>query len=142
MTASDLVSDVGAIAAFSAVGCALLLAGYALVDVLTPGKLHELIWEQRNSNAAALVSANLVAVGLIVVTAIRSSYDELGPGLISTAVYGLLGLAFMAITFVLVDVLTPGKLGALLVSSEKHPAVWVTCAAHVVMAAMICAAIN
>lgn len=142
MTASDLIWDVGAIAAFAAVGCVLLLAGYALVDVLTPGKLQELIWDQRNTNAAALVTSNLVAVGLIVVTAIRSSYDELGPGLISTAVYGLLGLVFMAVSFVLVDLLTPGKLGELLVGTDKHPAVWVTCAAHIVIAAMICAAIH
>ncbi|MBD2758460.1 DUF350 domain-containing protein [Yimella sp. cx-573] len=142
VTASDLLSDVGAIAAFAALGSVLLLAGYALVDVLTPGKLHELIWEQRNVNAAILLSANVIAVAMIVVVSIRSSYDGLGEGLISTAAYSVLGLIFMAISFVAVDALTPGKLGHLLVERERHPAVWVSASANLATAAMICAAIN
>lgn len=142
MNFSDLMSDVGAIAAFAVLGTALLMLGYVLVDVLTPGKLGRQIWIERNANAAMLLAANLIAVGLIVTVSIISSHDGLADGLISTAVYGVLGLVFMGLGFVALDLATPGKLGALLVQEERHPAVWVSCAAHLATAAMICAAIN
>lgn len=142
MTASDLLYDVGAIAAFAIVGCALQALGYFMTDLLTPGRLADIIWRERNQNAAILVSANLIAVDLIVFTAIRSSHDGLAAGLLSTAVYGILGLVFMALSFFALDALTPGKLGALLLQEDRHPAVWVSAAAHIAVALMICAAIS
>lgn len=141
MDLNDLLRDAGAIAAFGAVGLVLMGLGYALIDVLTPGKLHELIWERRNANASLLVAANTLSVALIVVTAVRSSYDGLGDGLVSTLVYGVMGLAIMAVCFLVVDAATPGKLGELLTGEDRHPAVWVTAAAHLGVALIVCAAI-
>lgn len=142
MNAGDLLYDVGAIAAFGAVGLLLMAAGYGVVDALTPGSLRELIWDKRNGNAALLLSSNMLAVAIIVVTAIRSSYDGLANGLISTGVYGLLGLAIMAVCFVVVDAFTPGRLGDLVTDAERHPAAWVGASSHLSVALIVAAAIS
>lgn len=142
MDAGDLLYDVGAIAAFGAVGLVLMAAGYGMVDALTPGRLRDLIWEQRNSNAALLLSSNMLAVAIIVVTAIRSSYDGLGEGLLSSAVYGLLGIVIMAVCFVVIDAFTPGRLGDLVTHAERHPAAWVGASSHVSVALIVAAAIS
>ena len=47
-----------------------MAAGFMLVDMLTPGKLRELIWIHRNSNASLLLAANQLGIAVIVFTAI------------------------------------------------------------------------
>nr|WP_228531877.1 DUF350 domain-containing protein [Micromonospora sp. ANENR4] len=127
--------------AYGAVGVVLMAIGYVLVDLATPGKLHELIWTERNRNAALLLSSNLLGVGTIVVAAIVASDDDFTLGLVGAAAYGILGLVIMAAAFVLLDVATPGKLGELLVDPEPHPAVWVSATVHLATGAIIAAAI-
>ena len=58
--------------------------GYLLVDLLTPGKLRDLIWVESNPNAALLLAANQLGIALIVFTAIFTSYENFGEGLAST----------------------------------------------------------
>ncbi|BFV58193.1 hypothetical protein KCMC57_up32970 [Kitasatospora sp. CMC57] len=137
----DIVNGLGVAAAFGAVGVVLLLLGVGLVDALTPGKLGHQIWVERNRNAAVVLSSALIGIGGIVFTAIMSTYDDFGKGLIATATFGLLGLVLMAVAFWLLDVVTPGKLGAVLVDPEPHPAVWVTASCNVAVAAIIAASI-
>ncbi|MET8062917.1 DUF350 domain-containing protein [Micromonospora sp. NPDC005313] len=137
----NLVTDLLVTLAYGVVGVVLMAVGYVLVDVATPGKLHELIWVERNRNAALLLSSNLVGVGTIVVAAIVASANDFKLGLIGAAAYGILGLVIMAAAFVLLDVATPGKLGDLLVDPEPHPAVWVSATVHLATGAIIAAAI-
>ncbi|MFC0100851.1 DUF350 domain-containing protein [Micromonospora marina] len=137
----NLVTDLLVTLAYGAVGVVLMAIGYVLVDVATPGKLHELIWTERNRNAALLLSSNLLGVGTIVVAAIVASADDFTLGLIGAGAYGITGLVIMAAAFVLLDVATPGKLGELLVDPEPHPAVWVSATVHLATGAIIAAAI-
>ncbi|MDH2388041.1 MULTISPECIES: DUF350 domain-containing protein [Streptomyces] len=138
---SDIVSGLGRAGAYGALGVVLLILGMALVDVLTPGRLTRLIWERRNRNAAILLSSALLGVGGIVFMSIWTTYDDFGKGLVSTAAFGLLGLAMMAVAFWVVDLLTPGKLGATLVDEEPHPAVWVTASCNLAVSAVVAASI-
>ncbi|MFJ1706750.1 DUF350 domain-containing protein [Kitasatospora sp. NPDC088346] len=138
---NDIANGLGHAAVFGAVGIGLLLLGVGLVDLLTPGRLGRQIWEERNRNAALVLSSALLGIGGIVFTAILYTYDEFGKGLASTALFGLLGLVLMAVAFWLVDLLTPGRLGAILVDPEPHPAVWVTAACNVSVAAIVAASI-
>ncbi|GGU99239.1 MULTISPECIES: DUF350 domain-containing protein [Streptomycetaceae] len=138
---NDIVHGLGAAAAFGGVGVVLLLLGVGLVDLLTPGKLGRQIWVERNRNAAVLLSSALLGIGGIVFTAILYTYEEFGKGLASTALFGLLGLVLMAVAFWAVDLLTPGKLGAILVDPEPHPAVWVSASCNLAVAAIVAAAI-
>lgn len=139
---TPLLLDLLATLAYGVVGIALMGIGYALVDVATPGRLHELIWADRNRNAALLLASNLAGVGIIVVAAINASADDLVMGLVGAGAYGLVGLLLMAIAFMLLDLLIPGRLGEILVQPEPHPAVWVSAVVHVASGAVVAAAIS
>ncbi|MFF5176906.1 DUF350 domain-containing protein [Micromonospora sp. NPDC000316] len=136
-----LVTDLLVTLAYGVVGVALMALGYVLVDVITPGKLHEQIWIERNRNAALLLASNLAGVGIIVVAAITASDNDFVLGLVGATAYGILGLVIMAVAFLLLDAITPGKLGELLVDPQPHPAVWVSAVVHVATGAIIAAAI-
>ncbi len=137
-----LVTDLLLTLAYGVVGIALMGVGYGLVDLATPGRLNQLIWNERNRNAALLLTSNLLSVGTIVVAAIVASEDDFLVGLIGAASYGFLGLVVMAAAFLLLDLATPGRLGEILVDPEPHPAVWVTAAIHLAAGAIIAAAIS
>lgn len=127
--------------AYGVIGVAMMALGYVLVDLATPGKLRDLIWVQRNPNAALLLVSGLIGVGIILTTAIVGSADDLIAGLIDTLVFGLLGLILMSLSFLLIDAVTPGKLGDELSSPNMHPATWVSATTHVVIAVIIAASI-
>lgn len=137
----NIFEEAGAALAYCGVGVALMALGFVLVDVLTPGRLGELIWTQRNRNASVLLASNLLGVAIIVVAAIAASEDGLADGVISTAVYGVIGLLVMGAAFLLLDAITPGRLGAILSDDTPHPAVWVTAVVHVAVGAVVAAAL-
>ncbi len=138
----DFAVGVGGTVAYAAVGIVLMGLGYGLVDLLTPGKLGELIWRERNPNAALVLLSGLAGVGLIVVTAILTSDDAIGRGLVSTIVYGLLGILLMGVSFLLLDAVTPGKLGETVTEGTLHPAAWVTAVVHLAVAGIIAASVT
>lgn len=127
--------------AFGVIGVAMMALGYVLVDLATPGRLRDLIWVQRNPNAALLLVSGLLGVGVILTTAIAASAEDLVAGLIGTLAYGVLGLILMSLSFLLIDLITPGKLGEELATPTLHPATWVSAGSHLVIAVIIAAAI-
>ena len=126
---------------FGLVGVALMAAGFALVDALTPGRLRELIWVRRNGNAALLLLANQLGIAAIVFTAILTSYTSFAKGLASTVLFGLIGIGIMALAFLVLDWLTPGKLGDVICADEPHPAARVSAATHFGADLIVCASI-
>ncbi|MEU8094859.1 DUF350 domain-containing protein [Micromonospora chalcea] len=137
----DLLDGAWQSIVFGIVGVALMAAGFLLVDVLTPGKLRELIWVRRNGNAALLLAANQLGIAGIVFTAVLTSYSSFTKGLASTVVFGLVGLLVMALAFVVLDLLTPGRLGDVIAAEESHPAAKVSAATHFGAALIVCACI-
>lgn len=160
----DLVKEGGAALAYGAVGVGLMALGFLVVDLLTPGKLGQLIWAERNRGAGLVLAAKLLGVGAIVTTAILTSEDDLGEGLVSTVVYGVLGIVLTSLAFIVLDAITPGRLGAIVVEAVAgdagderdapattsqatagggmHPACWVVAATDLATAAIIAAAIS
>ena len=138
---SDLLSGAGRSIVFGVVGIGLMALGFLLVDVLTPGKLRELIWVDRNPNAALLLAANQLGIAAIVFTAIFTSYDSFAQGLASTVIFGIIGIAIMGLAFLVLDWLTPGKLGDVICTPERHPGATVTGASHFGAALIVCACI-
>lgn len=132
---------IGAVA-YSVVGIVLMVLGYLVTDWLTPGKLGELIWTERNKNAAVLLTSNVLGVGLIVVGAIWASEGGVVRGVVSTFVYGVIGLGAMAVAFLILDWLTPGKLGDILTDDELQPAVWVNASMHLALGGVIAMALS
>ena len=139
---TDLAGDIAAGLAYCGVGLVLLAVGFFVIDVLIPGDLADLIYRERNFNAAVTVASGLVAIGTIVVVAILTSEDSLGEGLASTAAFGVLGILLLAIAFKLVDLVTPGELGEICSDPEHQPAVWVTVATQLALGAVVAAAIS
>ena len=137
----DLLEGAGRSIVFGLVGIGLMAVGYLLVDILTPGKLRDLIFVERNPNAGVLLAANQLGIAAIVFTAIFTSYDSFGEGLASTVIFGLVGIVIMGVAFLVLDMLTPGKLGEVICSPERHPAAIVSAASHFGAALIICACI-
>ncbi len=138
----DVAFDVVATLAYAVVGTALMVLGYVVVDLLTPGRLADLIWRDRNRNAGVVVASGILGTGLVVAVSIIASADELGRGLLTTGLAGLVGIALMGVAFVVVDALTPGDLGQTLCEPEPHPAAWVTAATHLAIAGIVAAAVS
>lgn len=138
---SDIFSEVGIAATYGLAGLVLMAVGFLLIDVLTPGNLREQVWVQRHRNAAILLASNLIGVGGIVATAIAASENDWAEGIVSTLAYGLLGLVLMGLSFVVIDAVTPGRLGALLMEEQSHPAVYVSGASHLAVSAIVAVSI-
>ena len=137
----DFATDLAVTLGYAVAGVLLMALGAALVDLATPGKLRELIWVERNGNAAVLLVSNLLAVGTIATAAIVASEGDFVQGVAGTLGYGVVGLLVMTIAFVLLDLATPGSLGEILVDRSPHPAVWISGAVHLGVGAIVAAAI-
>ena len=128
--------------AYAGVGLVILAAGFFAVDMVTPGHLGRQVMEDRNVNAGLLLTAALFSLGLIQWFAVFFS----GGGwnsLIDVAIFGALGVALQAVGFVLLDAVTPGKLGAICMATERfHPAAAVAASVQVAVALVVCAALT
>lgn len=141
-TLNDLLNGLGSAAAYSVVGLLVLIAGFVAVDLATPGDLRKQIWDDRNRDLTAVLASGLAANTTTVVVAILTSNDDLGKGLIDAAGYGLLGVVLIGVVFKVVDLLTPGDLGAMVAHDDHHPAVWITVVTHIAVGAVVAASIS
>ena len=95
----DLLAGAGRSIVFGLIGIGLMAVGFVLVDALTPGKLRDLIWVDRNPNAALLLAANQLGIAAIVFTAIFTSYADFAQGLLATLIFGVIGIGIMGVAF-------------------------------------------
>jgi uncharacterized membrane protein YjfL (UPF0719 family) len=139
----DLATELAAGLLYGLVGIALLALGFRMIDLLTPGHLGRQLCEDRNRNAGVIVSSAMLAIGIIVTSAIISSDGDLAKGLGQSAGFGLVGIALLGVAFVVVDVITPGRLGEIVMGEEGHePMVFVTGAALLSVGGIVAAAIS
>lgn len=127
---------------YGLIGLALLALGYVVLDVVIPGKLGELVYVERNANAALVVASGLIAIGLIVAVAIIAADDAFARGVATATGYGLLGVLLLGVSFVVIDKLTPGDLGAMVADPQPHPAIYITIAAQLAIGGIVAAAIS
>jgi hypothetical protein len=132
----NLGHGVGAIAAYAAVGLALMLLGFAALDVTTPGLLRKLVGSGR-PNANIIAAAGLLATAVIVVFAIYSSGGRLTEGLISAAVFGLVGIAAQVLSARVLERALGIHIGNLLHAAEFVTESLVVAAAHLGIALVI-----
>ena len=124
------------------IGFAVLALGFVALDVLTPGNLRRQVYTDRNPNAAILVGANHLSLAIIVVTAILTSDDSLGQGLVDSAVYGLLGVVLQGVALRLLDAFVPGHLRALVAEPRMSGAAWAVASSLVAIGAVNAAALS
>ncbi|MDQ3676694.1 MAG: DUF350 domain-containing protein [Actinomycetota bacterium] len=127
--------------AYTGVGLGVLLVGFFVVDLLTPGSLGEQVMDG-NMNAAVLAASSLLSLGLILWFAIfftGSGWD----GLDEAAIFGAVGVAAQAVGFLLLDLLTPGNLSVVCLGGHKlHPATVVSAALQFAVALVVCASLT
>jgi uncharacterized membrane protein YjfL (UPF0719 family) len=139
----DLATELASGFLYGLVGIVLLALGYWMIDALTPGHLGRQLCEDRNRNLGVIVSAAMLSVGIIVTSAIIASDGDLAKGLGQSAGFGLVGIGLLGIAFVVIDLLTPGKLGEIVVGEDEHePMVFVTGAALLSIGGIVAAAIS
>jgi uncharacterized membrane protein YjfL (UPF0719 family) len=121
---ASLAQGVVATLLYFVVGFVVLGLGFLALDLITPGKLRHQVYVDRNPNAAILLGANHLALAIIVVTAIMTSSDNLGQGLVDSAVYGTIGVVLQAVALRLLDVFVPGHLRNLVNEPKMNGAAW------------------
>ena len=131
---------VGQVLAYSGVGLVVLVAGFFVIDALTPGRLGALVM-QGNPNAAVLTATTLVSLGLILWFAIFFTGSGWS-GLDDALVFGAVGVAAQAVGFVVLDLLTPGRLGVVCEEPKLHPASLVSAAVQLATAFVVCASLT
>lgn len=116
----------GLVASLAYVGVAvvLLAIGFIVLDLLSPGRLSTVIMRDRNRNAARVAAAGMLGLAIVVGTSVLTTHDDFVAGLITTTVFGLVGVLLQAAVFVTLDRLTPGKLGDVVCDAEDHPGSW------------------
>ena len=126
--------------AYTGVGLAVLIGGFIVLDLLTPGQLGHLVMEG-NPSAGLLAATALVSLGLILYFAIY--FTGAGwRGLDDAAVFGLVGVLAQAAGFFMLDMLIPGKLAAHAFDAKLHPAAWVAAGLQVAVALVVCASLT
>jgi len=104
------------------VGMAVLIVGFLMVDVLTPGKLRQMVFIDRRPNAVVVACAMYIALAIVIISAIVNSYSQLGQGLVGVAVYGILGVILQGIALLTMHVVIPGNFHEHVDEPELHPA--------------------
>ncbi len=104
------------------VGMAVLIVGFVMVDVLTPGKLRQMVFVDRRPNAVIVACAMYIALAIVIISAIVNSYSQLGQGLVGVAVYGLLGVILQGMALLTMHLVIPGNFHEHVDEPELHPA--------------------
>jgi uncharacterized membrane protein YjfL (UPF0719 family) len=137
-----VLASIGYAVAYSGVGIALLILGFYVLDLLTPGHLGRHIYENRSVNAAVTLAAGFLGQGAIVFASIwTNATSGFGRALLYTVVFGVLGVVLQAAAFLVLDLITPGKLGEHLMERAFHPASLVSAAVQLAVSLIIVASI-
>lgn len=137
-----ITQGVVAVVLYFAVGVVVLIAGFLMVDVLTPGNLRQLVFIDKRPNAVVLASAMYIALAIVIISAIASSYSQLGQGLVGVAVYGLVGVLLQGGALLILQIAVPGQFREHVDEPELHPAAFATATMLVAVGGVIAAAIS
>jgi uncharacterized membrane protein YjfL (UPF0719 family) len=139
---NPVVKGVVATILYFLVGMAVLVLGFVMVDVLTPGKLRQLVFIDRRPNAVVLTCAMYIALATVIISAIANSYSQLGQGLVGVAVYGLLGVVLQGLALLTLHFVIPGDFQEHVEEPELHPAAFATAVMLLAVGGVTAAAVS
>jgi uncharacterized membrane protein YjfL (UPF0719 family) len=128
--------------AYVGVAVVLLALGFAVLDRLTPGRLGDVIMAQRNPNASRVAAAGMLGLAIVIGTAVITTHDDFTVGIVSTAIFGLVGVILQGLVFVALDRLTPGNLGDVVCDPEDHPGSFMVAASLLAAGLVVAACIS
>jgi uncharacterized membrane protein YjfL (UPF0719 family) len=137
---SAIGRGIGAIALYAVVGLVLMVFGFYAIDWTTPGKLSILV---RNGapNAMIVTASGLLSMAFIVVVAILSAVGKLDEGLLTSLIYGIVGIIVQVAAVRLLEWVTRLDIGSIIESDKFAPASVVVAAAHVALGLVVAFAI-
>jgi uncharacterized membrane protein YjfL (UPF0719 family) len=138
---SDLVRGIGAILLYGVIGLLLMFAGFYAIDWTTPGRLSKLV-HAGLPNAVIVTASGLLAMSFIVVVAIFNSASDLTEGLITSLVYGLLGIIVQVVAVRLLEWATRIDVASTIESEEFAPVSIVVAAAHIGLGLVVAVGIS
>lgn len=140
----ELLTEMGIGLAYGGIGLLLLMFAYFVLDMVTPGKLNEQLMQRNSYNAALVLGSGWLAAGMIVATSLWTSEGKVAEALTKAFGFGLVGVLLLGVMFKLIDVLTPGKLGHVLLGEDdrNHPMAVVVSSALLAVGLVISAAIS
>jgi uncharacterized membrane protein YjfL (UPF0719 family) len=139
---NPIVKGVVATFLYFVVGMAVLVLGFIMVDVLTPGKLRQMVFVDRRPNAVMLACAMYIALATVIITAIANSYSQLGQGLVGVAVYGLIGVVLQGIALLTLHFVIPGNFHEHVDEPKLHPAAFATAVMLLAVGGVTAAAVS
>jgi Domain of Unknown Function (DUF350). len=131
---------IGAILLYAVLGVLLMLLGFYAVDLTTPGKLNRMVRDGL-PNAVAVTAAGMVSMAFIVVVAIYTSSGELADGLLSSLIFGLVGIIAQVGGVRLLEWVTGIDIGAVLADQRLRAQTFVVAAAHLALGLVVAVAI-
>ena len=131
---------VGAIALYAVVGLVLMLVGFYAIDLATPGPLRKEL-DHGKPNAVIVAAAGIVSMALIVVLAIFASSGKLLEGLISAAVFGLVGIVAEVLMMRVATLMLGIDMHALLAADEFNYEALMVAAAQFSLGVVVAVAI-
>ncbi|MGH3858536.1 DUF350 domain-containing protein [Actinokineospora sp.] len=138
---ADLGKGIGAIALYAIVGLVLMLIGFYAIDWTTPGKLSELVRLGR-PNAVIVTASGMLSMALIIVVAIFFSASDLTAGLITSVVYGLIGIVVQVLAVRTLEWVTKLDVGNTIEFERFAPASVVVAAVHIALGLIVAVAIS
>jgi len=141
MTIASLGQGIGAIALYAVIGLVLMVAGFYVIDWTTPGKLTQLVRDGR-PNAAVVTASGLFSLAFIVVVAIWFSPARLSDGLVTSLVFGLVGIIAQVVVMRVFEFVMRLDIGAMLAAEKFTPASIVVAAANVSLGLVVAVAIS
>lgn len=127
----NVARGVLAIASYAGLGLVLLLAGFYILDLATPGELSALIRHERNPNAGLIAAAGIFGIGLIVAASILGSGGRLLEGLLATAAFGVTGIVAQVVAVFIFDKLVRFDVRSVVSEAKLCPSAIVLATAHV-----------
>ncbi|QKT06140.1 DUF350 domain-containing protein [Gordonia sp. X0973] len=139
---SLLLENLADVSSYGLLGILVLLVGYLALDVVTPGSLRTLLWKEGHQNSVILTAGYLISLGVVYAASVHSSVlvEHRWQGLLFSAIYSLVAIAIMCFSFVLIDWLTPGRLGELMMTGNSA-VVWINIVVFVTLGVSMGAAL-
>jgi uncharacterized membrane protein YjfL (UPF0719 family) len=133
-------TGIGAILLYAVLGVLLMLLGFFAVDLTTPGPLNRQVREGR-PNAVIITAAGMVGIAFIVVVSIYVSSGALLDGLLTTLIFGVVGVVAQVLGARLLEWITGIDMRAVLAGETTVPQVYLVAAVHIALGLVVAVAI-
>ncbi|MDO4686710.1 MAG: DUF350 domain-containing protein [Corynebacterium sp.] len=137
-----MLYEIGATFAYFGLSAIILIAGFLVLDLITPGRLRKLVFEDHLPNAAIIAGAQQIALGIVIVSAILHSSADLVTGLFDVAVFGGIGVLLQTGALLAVELLTPNKFRNVIGEPKPRAGVYVAATTLIVISAINAACIT